>query len=126
MQLEKNTLASHPFDSMKRSKFQELRRKPKSKPILLAWWPFTQCHHLSISRRIPSDSQKQSYPSHGSDSQLIPKKLLTYNMGATKIDELEETSSVCSTKGEVINDGTETKSKARVSKMAKVWPALLD
>ncbi len=60
------------------------------------------------------------------DSQLIPKRLLTYNMGATKIDELEETSSVCSTKGEVINDGTETKSKARVSKMAKVWSALLD
>jgi hypothetical protein len=51
------------------------------------------------------------------DSQLIPKRLLTYDMGATKIDELEETS-VCSTKGEVINDGTETKSKARVSKMA--------
>jgi len=51
------------------------------------------------------------------DSQLIPKRLLTYNMGATKIDELEETS-VCSTKGEVINDDTETKSKARVSKMA--------
>jgi hypothetical protein len=46
------------------------------------------------------------------------------NTGATKIDELGETS-VCSTKGEVINDGNETKSKARVSKMAKVWPALL-
>jgi len=29
------------------------------------------------------------------DSQLIPKRLLTYNMGATKFDELEETS-VCS------------------------------
>jgi hypothetical protein len=47
------------------------------------------------------------------------------NMGATKIDELGETS-VCSTKGEVINDGNEIKSKAGVSKMAKVWLALLD
>jgi len=81
MQLENNTLASHPFDSIKRSKSQGLR-KPKSKPILLACGDSLNVTIFQFHggfQVIPKNNPTLPMD----DSLLIPKRRLTYNIEST-------------------------------------------